>query len=72
MPHPLKQVIPHPWENDDGMAQLGAPTLERGELLKLLSALPLRHLSSLMLRCKVALKEGDLPDKAFGILRSRG
>jgi hypothetical protein len=54
------------------MAQLKALVLQKGELLKLLSVLPFRHLPDLTLRHKLALKEGDLSDKAFYILASRG
>jgi hypothetical protein len=72
MPYPLIQVMPRPWGTDDGMAQLGAPGLQKGELLKLLSVLPLRRFSSLTLHRKLTLKEGDLLDKAFSILTSRG
>jgi hypothetical protein len=64
--------MPPPYGTDDGVAQLGAPDLQKGELLKLLSALPHRHLSSPMLRHKLTLKEGDLPDKVFDIIVSRG
>jgi hypothetical protein len=71
MPHPLRQVIPRPRGTNNGMAQLRAPGLRRGELLKLLLALPLRHLSGPTLCCKLALKEGGLPEKAFDILTSR-
>jgi hypothetical protein len=71
-PHPLRLVMPHTWGTDDGMAHLGAPGLQKGELLKLLMVLPLRHLSGLMLLRKLTLKEGDLSDKAFSILMSRG
>jgi hypothetical protein len=35
-PHPLIQVMPHTWGTDDGVTQLGAPGLQKGELLKLL------------------------------------
>jgi hypothetical protein len=72
MPHPLRLVMPHTWGTDDGVAQLGALGLKKGELLKLLSTLPLRHLSGPMLRRKLTLKEGDLSDKTFDILMSRG
>jgi hypothetical protein len=72
MPHHLRQVIPHPRGTDDGMVQLRAQGLQKGELLKLLLVLPLRHLSGPMLRRKLALKEGDLPGKAFGIIARRG
>jgi hypothetical protein len=63
--------MPCQWGTDDGVAQLGAPGLHKGELLELLLALPLKHLLGLTLHCKLALKEGDLLDKAFGILMSR-
>jgi hypothetical protein len=72
VPHPLRQVIPRLWGTDNGMAQLRARGLQTGELLELLSALPLRHLSSLTLYRKLALKKGKLRDKAFDILVSRG
>jgi hypothetical protein len=72
MSHYLKQVMPHQSGTDDGMAQLRALSLQKGELLKLLSTLPLRHLSGPTLHCKLTLKEGDLSDKAIGILVSRG
>jgi hypothetical protein len=36
---------PHPWRTDNGKAQPGAPGLQKGELLKLLLALPLKLLS---------------------------
>jgi hypothetical protein len=64
--------MPSLWGIDDGMAQIRAPSLQKGELLKLLSALSLKHLLGWTLRHKLALKEGDLSDKAFGILTSRG
>jgi hypothetical protein len=54
------------------MAQLRAPGLQKGELLKLLSPLPLRHLSGLTLHRKLTLKEGDLLVKAISILASIG
>jgi hypothetical protein len=38
----------------------------------LFSALPLRHLPGLKLCCKLILKEGDLPGKAFDIFTGRG
>jgi hypothetical protein len=65
MPHPLRQMMPCPWGTNDGVAQLRAPGLQKGEPLKFLSLLPLRHLSDLTLHQKLALKEG-------GILMSRG
>jgi hypothetical protein len=72
MLRPLKHVMPHPWGTNDGMAQLGTSGLQKGEILKLLSVLPLRHLSVPMLCHKLALKEGNLLDKAFSILTCRG
>jgi hypothetical protein len=48
------------------------PGLLKGELLKLLSTIPLRHLSCLTVCSKVTLGEGDLSDKAFSIIASRG
>jgi hypothetical protein len=60
--------MPHPWGTNNGVAQLRAPGLQKGELHKLLSTHPLRHLSGLTLDRKLALKEGDLLDKAFNIL----
>jgi hypothetical protein len=71
-PHPLIQVMPHPWGTNDGMTQLIASGLQKGELLELFSVLPLRHLLGLMLGRKLVLKEGELLDKAFDILTSRG
>jgi hypothetical protein len=65
MPHPLRQMMPCPWGTNDGVAHLRARGLQKGEPLKLLSLLPLRHLSDLTLHQKLALKEG-------GILMSRG
>jgi hypothetical protein len=64
--------MPYLWGIDIGVAQLRASGLQKGELLKLLLMLPLRHLLGPTLRCKLILKEGDLPDKSFGILMSRG
>jgi hypothetical protein len=43
-PHPSRQVIPYLWVTNNGMAQLKPPGLQKGELLKLLPALPLRYL----------------------------
>jgi hypothetical protein len=54
------------------MTQLRASSLQKGELLKLLLALPLRCLPDPMLRRKLALKKGNLSDKAFSIFASRG
>jgi hypothetical protein len=54
------------------MTQLRAPGLQKGELLELCLALPLRHFLGTMLRHMLILKEGDLPGEAFGIHTSRG
>ncbi len=91
-PHPLRQVMPRPWGSDNGVAQLRAPGLQKGELLKLLPTLPLRRLPSMLgigrhvrqamgillgqlsgptLLRTLALKEGDLPDKALYVFMSR-
>jgi hypothetical protein len=70
--HPFRQVMPHPLGTDDGMAQLEAPGLQKGELLELLKVLPLRHLPGLALHSKLILKESHLPRKAFSIPTSRG
>jgi hypothetical protein len=64
--------MPHPWVTDDGVAQLGTPGLQKGELLKLLSALPLRHLPGPVLHHNLILKESYHPGKAFSILARRG
>jgi hypothetical protein len=72
MLHPVRQVMPHPWGTDNGVTQLRAPGLLKGELPKLFSVLPIRLLLGSMLRHKLALKEGDLLDKVFSILASRG
>jgi hypothetical protein len=64
--------MPRPWWTGDGMTQLRASSLQKGELLKLLSALPLRRLPDPTLRRKLTLKKANLLDKAFGILASRG
>jgi hypothetical protein len=53
------------------MTQLGTPVQQKGGLLKLLSALPLRHLLGPTL-CHKLLKKGDLSGKAFGIFTGRG
>jgi hypothetical protein len=53
------------------MAKLRALGLQKGELPKLLLA-PHGHFSGPMLHPKLALKEGDLPNKSFSILMSRG
>jgi hypothetical protein len=60
-----------PWGTDGGMTQLGALSLPKGALLELHEELPLRHILSPMLRHKLVLEEGDLPDKAFVILMRR-
>jgi hypothetical protein len=64
--------MPHPWGIDNGVAQLRALGLQKGELLKLLSMLPLRHLLGPTIHHKLALKQGDLSDKSFSILASSG
>jgi hypothetical protein len=53
------------------MTQLRASGLLKGELLELLSMLPLRHLSSPMLRGELIVKKGDLMGKAFSILHEQ-
>jgi hypothetical protein len=55
-PQRLRHVMPHPWGTDNGMAQLRVLGLQKGELLKMLSVLPLRDLSDPTLRHKIALK----------------
>jgi hypothetical protein len=70
--HPLRQVMPHPRGTDDGIAQLRALGLQEGELLELLSALPLRHLLGTVLCRNLSFKESDLSGKAIDILTSRG
>jgi hypothetical protein len=54
------------------MAQLGALSLQKGELLEALLVLPLSRLPRPMLLHKLALKEGDFPHKAVGVDTSRG
>jgi hypothetical protein len=71
-PHLLRQVMPHLWGIDDGVTLLGAPGLQKGELLKYLLVFPLEHLPSLMLCGNLILKKGALTGKAFGIFTSRG
>jgi hypothetical protein len=61
-----------PRRADDGVAQLGAPSLQKGELLEVLLVLPLRCLSRSMLLHKLALKEGNFLCKALGVSPSRG
>jgi hypothetical protein len=70
--HPLRQVMPSLWGIYDGMTQLKTSGLQKGELLKLFSVLPLRNLPGMTLHRKLILKEDDLPGKAFGIFTSRG
>jgi hypothetical protein len=50
---------------DDGMAQLGGLSLQKGEILKMLSVLPLRCLPRQTLRCELVLKEDDFSCKAL-------
>jgi hypothetical protein len=71
-PHLLRQVMPQPWGTNDGLAQLRVSGLQKGELLELCLALPLGLFPGPTLCCKLILKEGDLLDKALGILMSRG
>jgi hypothetical protein len=59
-PHPLSQVMLHPWGTDDGMSHLGTLGLQKGELCALYLVLPLRHLSS------------NLPGEAFDIFTGKG
>jgi hypothetical protein len=47
--HLLRQVIPHPLRTDNGKTQLGAPGLQKGELLKVLPAPLLRHLPLMLI-----------------------
>jgi hypothetical protein len=53
------------------MTQLGTPGMQKGELLELCLALPLRHLPFLIICHKLVPKEGDFPEEEFGILMSR-
>jgi hypothetical protein len=64
--------MPRPWGTDDGMTQLGTPGLQKDELLKLFSMLPLRHLPGPILQHKHLLTEGDRLGKAFGTFTGRG
>jgi hypothetical protein len=57
---------------DDGMTLLRTSGLQKGELLEVCLVLPLRHLLGLTHHCKIILREGDLPSKAFSIFMSRG
>jgi hypothetical protein len=50
---------------NDGMAQLKAPSLQKGELLQALSVIPLRHLPLPMRLHKLALKEDEFFSKAL-------
>jgi hypothetical protein len=54
------------------MAQLGAPNLQKGELLEALSVLPLKRLPCLMVLRKLALKEDDCSHKALNVGTTRG
>jgi hypothetical protein len=62
--HPLRQVSSHPQRTDYGKAQFGAPGLQKGELLNLLPALPLRLLQLL-------LGVGHCIRQALGVLLGR-
>jgi hypothetical protein len=61
-----------PRRANDGMAQLKAPTLQKGELLEVLSVLPLRRLLCPMLLHKLALKENNFLHNALGVNTRRG
>jgi hypothetical protein len=63
-PHPLEQMS-CPMRANDGMAQLKAPRLQKGELLQALSVIPLRHLPLPMRLHKLALKEDEFFSKAL-------
>jgi hypothetical protein len=56
---------------DDRKAQLRAPSLQKGELLELLSVLPLKHLPHPTLLRKLILKEHDFSREAIGVSTSR-
>jgi hypothetical protein len=68
--HPHRQVIPHPWWANNGEIQLRALGLQKGELLELLLVLPQTPSTPTRL-CMLALKEGDLLDKALYVFKSR-
>jgi hypothetical protein len=70
-PHPLRQVSCSRRAND-GMTQLGDLSLQKGELLKMLSVLLLRCLLRPTLLRKLVLKEGDFLCKILGVGKSRG
>jgi hypothetical protein len=70
-PHPLGQLS-CPRRADDGMAHLIAPSLQKGELLEMLSMLPLRCLHRPTLLYKLVLEEDDFPRIILGIGTSRG
>jgi hypothetical protein len=61
-----------PRRTDDGVAQLSGLSLQKGELLDVLSVPPLRCLSRPTLLHTLTLKEGDFLCKALGIGTSRG
>jgi hypothetical protein len=65
-PQSLRQVMTHPWGVNNDVALLRALGQQKGQLLKLLSSLPLRQLSGLTLHRKLVLSD------TFGILTSRG
>jgi hypothetical protein len=70
--HPLQQLIPHPWRTDNGKAQLRAPGMKKGGLLKLLLMRPLGLLPLLLgIGCKAEQTMSNLLRKALGILASR-
>jgi hypothetical protein len=46
--HPLRQVIPHPWGTDNSKTLFRASGPQKGELLKLLLMLLLRHLPPML------------------------
>jgi hypothetical protein len=69
--HPLQQVIPHAWRTDNGKAQLRAPGLQKGELVKQAMRILLGHFLSPVHLYKITFEKGDLPDKAFYLLTSR-
>jgi hypothetical protein len=54
------------------MPQLGAPSLQKGELLEMLSVLLLKCLPCPSLLHKLVLKEGNFPCKIIGVDMSRG
>jgi hypothetical protein len=54
------------------MAQLGPPSLQKGELLKMISVLLLRCLLHPMLLRKLVLKAGDFSCNILSVSTSRG